>query len=106
MTTIDKLGALLALIQDEKSATPVAQSNDPTGQHICVLDRGFVYVGEISWSGDWLTIANARNIRVWGTNNGLGELRNGPTGETKLDACGTVMVMRSGVKHLIPCKGF
>jgi hypothetical protein len=61
-----------------------------TGPAIVVLDRGFVYVGNVTVDGDWCLIANAKNIRYWGTKNGLGELVNGPTKDTKLDAVGNV----------------
>lgn len=78
----------------------------PTGQHLCVLDRGFVYVGNVRWDGDWMVIDQARNVRVWGTSQGLGELRNGPLEQTKLDESGQVLVLEKAVMHLIPCKGF
>jgi len=78
----------------------------PSGQHIVVLDRGFVYVGEITLDAEWVRIANARNIRIWGTKNGLGELRNGPTCDTQLDVCGEVIVPRKALISLILCKGF
>lgn len=61
-----------------------------TGTAIVVLDRGFVYVGKVTIDGDWCNIEAAKNIRVWGTTNGLGELVNGPTKATKLDAVGNV----------------
>lgn len=105
MKTQDKLRAILSLIDDGDGET-TTPNNDPVGQHICVLDRGFIYVGECSWSGDWLTISNAKNIRRWGTTNGLGQLIHGPTKETQLDECGTVRVMRAGVMHMLPCQGF
>ena len=57
---------------------------------IVVLDRGFVYVGNTEIQGDFVKITNARNIRVWGTTKGLGELVNGPLPSTKLDTVGTV----------------
>lgn len=63
------------------------------GFAIAVLDRGFVYVGDCAHDGDWLTITNARNIRYWGTERGLGQLAlTGPTDKTKLDDAGTVRV--------------
>jgi len=62
-----------------------------TGHAVVVLDRGFVYVGEVEIDEAWCVISNARNIRYWGTKNGLGELvLNGPQKETNLDAVGTV----------------
>lgn len=59
---------------------------------IAVLDRGFVYVGYVKKEEDFLIITHAKNIRVWGTTKGLGELANGPLGGTKLDMVGTVRV--------------
>ncbi len=57
---------------------------------IVVLDRGFVYVGHVSSDADLVVIKNAKNIRVWGTKKGLGELVNGPLSGTTLDLVGTV----------------
>jgi hypothetical protein len=42
------------------------------GFRIVVLDRGFVYVGDVEQKADTLRISNARNIRAWGTTAGLG----------------------------------
>lgn len=57
---------------------------------IVVLDRGFVYVGRVQIENDFVIISNARNLRVWGTTKGLGELVTGPLSGTKLDAVGIV----------------
>jgi hypothetical protein len=76
------------------------------GQAIVVLDRGFVYVGELSINGTELTITNAKNLRSWGTTQGLGELRNGPLSSTKLDVVGEVIAPVKSLIHYIPCKGF
>ena len=75
-------------------------------QQIVVLDRGFVYVGNVTIRDGWVNIQNARNIRVWGTTKGLGELRNGPLKDTKLDDCGIVLAPLKSLIHLIPCRGF
>lgn len=76
------------------------------GQHIVVLDRGFVYVGEVSHEGDFLILHNAKNIRRWGTSKGLGELVSGPTPSTVVDPVGEVKAPYRAVIHLIPCSGF
>lgn len=76
------------------------------GQHIVVLDRGFVYVGEVTLDGDFLRVTNAKNIRVWGTKNGLGKLRNGTLPDTKLDTVGEILAPMRALIHLIPCKGY
>ena len=68
---------------------------------IAVLDRGFVYVGDTKLEGDFLIITGARNIRIWGTTRGLGQLVNGPLKETKLDVVGTVRVPIKALISLI-----
>jgi len=62
------------------------------GIKIAVLDRGFVYIGYVKIEGDFLYLLHAKNIRVWGTTKGLGELVSGPTKDTKLDAVGSITV--------------
>jgi hypothetical protein len=74
------------------------------GTAIVVLDRGFVYVGNVTVDKDWCLIENAKNIRVWGTTNGLGELVNGPTKETKLDTVGNVRAPMRAVISIIDAK--
>ena len=73
-----------------------------TGFAIVVLDRGFVYVGETTVNGEWCVIKDAKNIRVWGTTKGLGELAtDGPTKKTVLDVAGTVRAPLRAVIHVI-----
>lgn len=72
------------------------------GFSIVVLDRGFVYIGNVTHDGEWCVITDARNIRYWGTTNGLGELAlKGPQPKTKLDAVGTVRAPARAVISLI-----
>lgn len=65
--------------------------DDDDRQHpirIVVLDRGFVFAARCpdpTACGLWITVTDARCVRVWGTSNGLGELCGGPTSETRLD---------------------
>ena len=95
----------IALNQQPTQTQPTDVSQ-LTGQHIVVLDRGFVYVGDITVDAEWIRIERAQNIRVWGTEKGLGQLRNGPTKDTKLDECGVVLAPRRALISLIPCSGF
>ena len=60
------------------------------GKQIVVIDNGFVHVGDCSMQDGLLCIDNCKNIRVWGTSKGLGELVSGPLSGTKLDSVGTV----------------
>jgi hypothetical protein len=71
------------------------------GVAIVVLDRGFVYIGRVTVDGDWCVIENAKNIRVWGTTKGLGELVKGPTAKTQLDQVGTVRAPMRAVISVI-----
>ena len=68
---------------------------------IVVADRGFVYIGIVSESADFVTVNRCHNIRVWGTTKGLGELVNGPTSATKTDLVGTVKIPMRAVISII-----
>lgn len=58
------------------------------GWQIVILQRGWVYVGQMQKVGYQCELKNASCIRVWGTTAGLGELAsNGPTSTTKLEPC-------------------
>ena len=84
----------------------IKQDGAPSGQHIVVLDRGFVYVGDVSINGNYVNIKDAQCIRFWGTTNGLSQLINGPLPTTKLDSkCDIVTTLKS-VIHFIKCQGF
>lgn len=68
-------------------ATPVTMGD----VRIIVADRGWVFVGQCADNEDGsVTIYDAKNIRVWGTTAGLGQLITGPTAKTKFDPYGTV----------------
>ena len=97
---------IAALTGKETSRNTECSAPVNRGQNIVVLDRGFVYVGEVEINGDWITIKNAKNIRKWGTTKGLGELINGPLKDTVLDECGEVITHIKALIHFIPCKGF
>ena len=61
---------------------------------IIIADRGWVFVGNCQDHADGsVTITNCRNIRKWGTSNGLGELVNGPLSGTVADNYGTVRTL-------------
>lgn len=71
------------------------------GLQIAVLDRGFIYIGDVATDGKWCYIENAWNIRRWGTTRGLGELVDGPTSDTQLDRVGSVRMPMTTLQHLI-----
>ena len=73
------------------------------GCRIVVVDQGFVYVGQVKIAEGFVLVSNARNIRVWGTTKGLGELKDGPTVKTILDDCGEVLIPFGRVILFIAC---
>jgi hypothetical protein len=104
---VDTLRALLCggvPSRDESGLAASGLELAPKGETvITVLDRGFVYVGKTRVAGDFVEITGARNIRVWGTKNGLGELRDGARPETKLDEVGRVVAPMRAVISFISC---
>jgi hypothetical protein len=78
------------------------KNSKPTTKQIAVLDRGWIVVGDISKSGDYLNIDNASVIRRWGTKLGLGQLaEEGPKPETTLDSCPSCQVHKLSVVMLM-----
>ena len=75
-----------------------------TTKTIAILDRGWVFVGDVSREGDTINIKNASCVRYWGTTKGIGQLAlEGPLKDTKLDLAGTVEVPIGSVVALIAC---
>jgi hypothetical protein len=70
---------------------------------ILVLWYGWVLVGE--WDKKAKTLKDAQCIRRWGTKQGLGELRNGPLGETVLENLGDIEVPQKPL-FVIEAKGW
>ena len=94
--------ALLSGGQHQKTCS---QPTNYAVPQIVILDRGFVYVGDVATEGDWLVIRNAKNVRRWGTTKGLGELaKSGPLTNTLLDPAGTVRAPLRAVIGLVECE--
>lgn len=71
---------------------------------IAILDRGWIFVGDVTGNTETLKIENASCVRYWGTTNGIGQLAlEGPLAATKLDKAGTVEVPIGSVIALIAC---
>ncbi len=53
---------------------------------ICVLDRGWVLVGDLEKEGEEYILTQGNVIRRWGTSKGIGQLASeGPLKDTILD---------------------
>lgn len=71
---------------------------------ICILDKGFIYVGDLTIGPEFVTISDPANVRYYESGNGLlWHAANGsehvvldkyPNGEIKL--------FRNELKHFIP----
>lgn len=102
--TIGQAKELTALLTALLATPAQAQKPIEHGLKIVVLDKGFVYIGHVVTDGEWVHISNAYNIRRWGTTKGLGELVNGPTSETVLDAAGNIKAPFHALQQLIAVK--
>ena len=72
---------------------------------IVIATNGFVWVAQCAYQEGttWLHLNNARIIRVWGTDQGLAQLTNGPRKETVLDdMAGVVSLNWAAVIAVIP----
>ena len=75
------------------------------GKQIVILQRGWIFVGDMTRQGNECVLENAATIRSWGTTKGLGELaENGPQPNTKLDKCPTVRFHYLTMVGQIECK--
>jgi hypothetical protein len=106
MINVDEL--TIGQVKQIAALLPAQQAAEQTIDHglqIVVLDRGFVYIGYVKTYAGWVHIANAWNIRKWGTTEGLGQLVNGPLADTRLDRVGNVRLPQHALIHLIAVNG-
>lgn len=76
-----------------------------TKKQIVILDRGWVYIGDVATDDHGIRIDDASCIRRWGTTSGLGEIaKHGPTPQTILEPTGTVRAPWSAVIARIDCE--
>ena len=80
--------------------TPVVKSDEV---RIVIGQRGWVWVGRYTTDGEEVILHNAKNIRRWGTTQGLGELRSGPLPETVLDPVGTIRLHQLAIVATYDC---
>lgn len=75
-------------------------------KRIVVLKERWCFIGE--WHAATKTVpaylTDASCIRIWGTSAGLGEIAlKGPTKNTKLDYCGTIVVEKDALLFSLLC---
>jgi len=72
---------------------------------IAVLQRGWVYIGYITQTGDDYTLTDGACIRRWGTTKGLGQIaKEGPTSNTELEPVTQVLFHEAGKVLMIKAK--
>jgi hypothetical protein len=72
---------------------------------IAILQRGWVFVGRLLRAGEECSLHDGYNIRIWGTDRGLGQIAlEGPTPRTILDPCPTVRFHVLTAVALMDCK--
>ena len=93
------------LIAPEPTAACCSPTPDASlGKRIVILQRGWIVVGEVYQSGNYIRIENGSVVRRWGTTKGIGELaESGPLENTKLDPVATVHVHELGVVASVEC---
>lgn len=100
--TIDLSGDEYRELTDGNAAKPIAPSYEYEGFGIVVVNRAWIYAGQIKHDGTWCVVDGAKNIRRWGTTNGLGQLaKYGPQKETELDEYGLVCIPATSVIFII-----
>ncbi|MEA3053513.1 MAG: hypothetical protein QOG72_2416 [Sphingomonadales bacterium] len=73
------------------------------GRAIAVLERGFVFVGDVATDDRWIRIGGARSIIRWGTQKHLAQLANeGPQSGTKLGDASDVKAPLSALIAILP----
>lgn len=73
------------------------------GWNIIVVDAGFVFCGDCDGTDkNTLLVQHVKQLRKWGTEHGLGQLVEGPTPNTVMDAIPVILVPRSRIVFTIP----
>lgn len=102
-----KIDIIKSLLFDENETTEGRDTNSFGGSEIkiCILQRGWVFVGRFSQEGEMCILTDAFNIRTWGTTKGLGELASdGSTSTTKLDKVNDVRFHELTSVVLLDCE--
>jgi len=74
------------------------------GKNLVILQRGWIFGGDLEKNGQEFTLKNAFNVRKWGTTKGLGELaQNGKLKDTILDVCPDVTFHEMTVIAILKC---
>ena len=74
-------------------------------KQIIVVDKGFVFVGELESDGDFYSLKTGFCIRRWGTTKGLGQLAmEGPLSGTILEPADNTKFPKERLIFTIDCE--
>lgn len=99
MINVDSLtvGELKEITQLACATKPKKKKQANHGWQIAVLQRGWVFIGNITQNGDDYSLADGACIRRWGTTKGLGQIaKDGPTSNTELEPVPEVKFHEAG----------
>lgn len=103
---LENIKSLIELVEKlDLSKKPNKTKEEKLGKYICILQRGWVFVGIFSKIGNDCYLDNASVVRIWGTTKGLGEIaENGPIKDkTILDPCPQVRFHYGTLVACIKC---
>ena len=99
--TLGEIKQLSNLINNQKCDL----TEKSLGKNIVILQRGWVFVGDLFKKGHDCRLENASVVRIWGTKKGLGEIaKDGPKSETILDPTPVVSFHELTVIATINCE--
>ena len=102
--TLGQLKQLRAMLEDAPACQCDKDPRENRGLCLVVADRGHVWLGRVVVDGQRVHITGARTVRRWGTTQGLNQLVDGPTAETRIDAPADVCLERRAMIATIPVK--
>jgi hypothetical protein len=85
----------------------VAEGDGKLGKNIVIANNGWVFIGLVTITKEWIEIDDCYVIRKWGTTKGLGQIAlSGPTKDTILDEAGIVRIKNNdrSVVAFIKCR--
>jgi hypothetical protein len=73
-------------------------------RHICVLDRGWIFVGNFTRGDDGVcTLADCSNVRKWTGGGGFGGLSRGAkSAKAQLDQCAAIRFREDALIFAVP----
>jgi hypothetical protein len=104
MINVDEL--TIGQMKEIKSMCGVVKTKEQKelGKNLVILQRGWIFGGDLFKNGSEYTLKNAFNVRRWGTTNGLGELaEKGKLKDTILDKVSDVTFHELTVIAILKC---